>query len=121
MVGHLFPAVQENPARFVRLLRSLYGLSSAPQAWWLDITQKLSQNGWKPMSTDQFLWYRCSDDGELKGVIGFHVDDFLIGLADGVLAEKWLSEIQMLCRWGSSKTCESEFIGIRVRQQRDFR
>ena len=118
MVGHLFPAVQENPARFVRLVRSLYGLSSAPQAWWLDITQKLSQNGWKPMSTDQFLWYRCSDDGELKGVIGFHVDDFLIGLADGVLAD-----LRSKCcvAGGSSKTCESEFIGIRVRQQRDFR
>ena len=35
------------------------------------------------MSIDQRLWCRHSDDGELKGVIGIHVDDFLIGLADG--------------------------------------
>ena len=27
-------------------------------------------------------------DGELKGVIGMHVDDFLIGLADGDIGEK---------------------------------
>ena len=47
------------------------------------ITQKLSQLGWKSMSTDQCLWCCDSDDGELKGVIGIHVDDFLIGLADG--------------------------------------
>ena len=40
------------------------------------------------MSTDQCLWCRYSDDGELKGVIGIHVDDFLIGLADGMLGEK---------------------------------
>ena len=35
------------------------------------------------MSIDQCLWCRYSDDGKLKGVIGIHVDDFLIGLTDG--------------------------------------
>ena len=39
------------------------------------------------MSTDQCLQCRFSDDGELKGVIGIHVDDFLIGLADWALGE----------------------------------
>ena len=31
-----------------------------------------------------------------------------------------MSEIKSLYRWGSWKTSESEFAGIRVRQQRDF-
>ena len=82
--------------------------------------QKLSQLGWKPMSTDQCLWCRYSDDGELKGVIGIHVDDFLIGLADWALGEKWMSEIKSLYRWGSWKVSESEFAGIWMRQHRDF-
>ena len=82
-VWYLFSDSEGKPARYVRLMKSFYGLTSAPRAWWLDITQKLSQLGWKPMSTDQCLWCRDSDDGELKGVIGIHVDDFLIGLADG--------------------------------------
>ena len=64
------------------------------------------------MSTDQCLWCRYSHDGELKGVIGIHVDDFLIGLADEILGEKWMSEIKSLCRWGSWKISESEFAGI---------
>ena len=34
------------PARYVRLMKSFYGLTSAPRAWWLDITQKLSQPRW---------------------------------------------------------------------------
>ena len=84
-VGYLFSHSEGKPARYVRLMKSFYGLTSAPRAWWLDITQKLSQLAWKPMSTDQCLWCRYSDDGELKGVIGIHVDDFLIGLADGDL------------------------------------
>ena len=101
-------------------MKSFYGVTSAPRAWWLDITQKLSQFGWKPMSIDQCLSCRYSDDGELKGVIGILFDDFLIGLADGALGEKWMSEIKSLYRWGSWKTSESEFAGIRVRQHRDF-
>ena len=76
-------------ARYVRLMKSFYGLTSASH-----ITQKLSQLWWKPMSTVQCLWCRYSDNGEfLNGVIGIHVDDFLIGLADGWLGEKWMSEI----------------------------
>ena len=64
-------------------------------------TETLSQIGWKPMSTDQCLWCRNSDDGELKAVLGIHVDDFQIGLADGVLRRMWLSETQLLYRWRS--------------------
>ena len=55
-----------------------------------------------------------------KGVVGIHVDAFLIGLADGALGEKWMSVIKSLYRWGSWKISESEFAGIRVRQHRDF-
>ena len=90
------------------MLKSFYGLTSAFRAWWLDITQKLSQFGWKPMSTDQCLWCRCSDDGESRGIIEIHVDDFLIGLADGDIGEKWMSEKKSLSRWGSWKTSECD-------------
>ena len=114
-VGYLFSDSEGKPARYDRLMKSVYELTSTPRAWWLDITQKLSQLGWKPMSTDQCLWCRYSD-GELKGVIGIHVGDFLIGLADGETGDKWMSEIVFVSR----KVSESEFAGIRVRQFRDF-
>ena len=41
-------------------------------------------------------------------------------LADGEIGEKWVSEIKSLYRWESWKSSESEFAGIRVRQQQDF-
>ena len=56
----------------------------------------------------------------LKGVIGMHVGDFLISLADGMFGEKWMYEIKSLYRWGSWKVSESEFAGVWVRQHRDF-
>ena len=113
-VGYLFSDSEGKFARYVRMMQSFYDLTSALRAWWVDITQKLSQLGWKPMSTDQCLWCRYFDDGELRGVIGIHVDDFLIGLADGALGEKGMSVIKSLYRWGSWKISESEFAGIRV-------
>ena len=119
-VGCLFSDSEGKLARHVRLMESFCGLTSAPRSRWLDITQTISQLGWKSMSTDQFLWCRCSEDGELRGVIGIHVGDFLIGLADGETGEKWMSEIESLYRWRSWESSESEFAGTRVRQQRDF-
>ena len=118
--GRMFCDSEGKLARYVCLMKSFCGLTSAPRAWWLDITLKLSQLGWKSMSTDQCLWCRYSDDGEQKGVIGIQVDDFLIGLADRILGEKWMSEIKSLYRWGSWTVSESEFAGIGVRQFRDF-
>ena len=70
------------------------------------------------MSTDQCLW--CRYFVSLEGVIGIHVDDFLMGLADGETCAKRMSEIESMNRWGSWKTSESEFSGIRVRQKRVF-
>ena len=46
-VGYVFSDSGGKPARYVRLLKSFCGLTSAPRAWWLDITQKLCQLGWK--------------------------------------------------------------------------
>ena len=39
-VGYLFSGSEGKPARYVRLMKSFYGLTSAPRAWWLYITQK---------------------------------------------------------------------------------
>ena len=51
-VGYLLSDSEGELARYVRLMKSFYGLTSALRAWWLDITQKLSQLGWKSISTD---------------------------------------------------------------------
>ena len=88
----MFSDSEGKPARYVAFDELVLWSHVSTRAWWLDITQKLSQLGWKPMSTDQCLWCRYSDDGELKGVIGIHVDDFFIVLADGILGEKWVRD-----------------------------
>ena len=45
-VGYLFSDSEGQPARYVRLMKSFKGLTSAPRAWWLDITRNfLSLDG----------------------------------------------------------------------------
>ena len=56
----------------------------------------------------------------MKGVIGIHVDDFLIGLADGILGEKWISEIKSLYRRDLGRFLNLKLLESGVRQYRDF-
>ena len=42
-VVYLFPDSAGKPARYVRLVKSFYGLAAALRAWWLDITKNLSE------------------------------------------------------------------------------
>ena len=86
----------------------------------MDSRQHPVHGGWTSHRNFLSLYGSPCRLGELKRVIGKHVDDFLIGLADGEIGDKWMSEIKFLYRCGPWKTSESEFAGIRVRQQRDF-
>ena len=65
-VGYLFSDSEGKPARYVRLLKSFYGLTSAPRACWLDITQKPA---WMETHVDwsipvvSLLWWRWVERG----------------------------------------------------------
>ena len=75
-VGYLFSDSEGKPARYVRLMKSFYGLTSAPaRAGWISHRNFLSLVG-NPCR----LINVCG-----VVIIGIHVDDFLIGLADGIL------------------------------------
>jgi hypothetical protein len=78
-VAHLFLDELGHPSYVLKLVRSFYGLTTAPRAWWLDISRKLAQLGWKQLNTDRCLWVLFGDDGRLHGIIGVHVDDFVVG------------------------------------------
>ena len=80
-------------------MKSFYGLTSAPRAWWLDVTQKLSLSlDGNPCRLTNVCGVVILITVSLKGVIGIHVDDFLIGLAGGALGEKWMFETKSLYR-----------------------
>eukprot|EP00959_Pyramimonas_sp_CCMP1952_P121498 2540631-Pyramimonas_sp.AAC.1 len=61
------------------MVKSFYGLTTAPRAWWLDISRKLRGRGWRQLRADQCVWILLDSNSQLTGIIGVHVDDFIIG------------------------------------------
>ena len=119
-VAHLFLDELGHPSYVLKLVRSFYGLTTAPRAWWLDISAKLAKLGWKQLKTDRCLWVLFDEDGKLHGIIGVHVDDFLAGGAASRLFREMRLQLRSLYRWGTWTSGQSEFSGLRVRQYKNY-
>ena len=62
--------------RVIRLLKSVYGLTTAPLEWFRRVDEVLKALGAEQCVTDPCVW-RVVREGRLIGLIGAHVDDFL--------------------------------------------
>jgi hypothetical protein len=64
--------------RVIRLLKSVYGLTAAPLEWYLEVDKVLRLLGGHRCATDPCVWRFTDETGNHIGIIGAHVDDFLI-------------------------------------------
>ncbi|CAK0886214.1 unnamed protein product [Prorocentrum cordatum] len=77
--------------------------------------------GWRQLRADQCVWIMLDSSNQLKGIIGVHVDDFIIGGDEtSKLYRDAERAIRALYRWGASTSCQAEFSRLRVRQFKDF-
>ena len=87
-----------------KIKRACYGLVDAPLEWYRTVDSFLQSIGMERCSSDACMWcYR--DEGELKGLISGHVDDFIFGGDDA--HQGWcekLRQIQEQFRWGDWET-----------------
>ncbi|CAK0795828.1 unnamed protein product [Prorocentrum cordatum] len=120
-VAHAFPDELGRPSQILKMVKSFCGLTTAPRAWWLDIARKLRGRGWRQLRADQSAWILLDSNNQLKGIIGVHVDDFIIG---GDETSKLYGDaekaIRDLYRWGAWTSGRAEFSGLRARQFKDF-
>jgi len=77
-------------ASVLRVMKAFYGLTEAPRLFWLDVVKKLTSRGWVQLTTDRCVFIKYSEkrlDEKgfplIIGLIGTHVDDFLIMGRDG--------------------------------------
>ena len=68
--------------RIIRLVKSVYGLTTAPLEWYSQVDRVLKELGGRQTSADPCVWVFNSKDGAHIGIIGAHVDDFLIAGQD---------------------------------------
>jgi len=104
----------------LRILRSIYGLTTSPRAFFLDVSKKLESFGGRRLLGDPCI-HVFLDGDQVIGVTASHVDDFLISGCPK--SAKWKSIFEQITgayRWGELQSGTFRFSGIDVTQHADF-
>ena len=105
------------PGEIVRLLKGAYGRVDAPFLWFQELKQSLEQLGFEPSPFDPCIFILRDQQQQAEGLIGIHVDD---GLCCGSPKfHQKLSQLEAKYPFGSKKSREFTFTGLRISQQKD--
>ena len=109
----------------MRILRNIYGSTTAPRGLWLDLHKTLTSLGGQPVLGERCLWiflFKFELDGEhpkLRGAMGGHVDDFH-RVGDG--SPEWLEikeKINKAYKWGMAKVNNYRHAGTDIMTLKD--
>ncbi|CAL1166991.1 unnamed protein product [Cladocopium goreaui] len=113
--------LQDNEA--VQVIRSCYGLVTAPASWFSTIRATLAELNFHQCKTDPCMWtYHSKVPG--KGVIGYicaHVDDFLISGCEET--DEWVAVLEQFYakfRWSPWEFSTFSHCGVMIREESDF-
>ena len=100
-----------------RVKKACYGLVDAPLEWYRSVDEFLRQQGFTRLWSDSCCWV-LRVQGELRGVISGHVDDFLFGGKEGdELWESKLTAIKNKFKWGDWESGRFTQCGVVVEQK----
>ena len=101
----------------VRLLKGAYGRVDAPFLWFQELKQSLEKLGFETAACDPCTFILRDKQGKPEGMIGIHVDD---GLRCGSpVFHKRLAELEAKYPFGSKRSREFTFTGLKIVQQTD--
>ena len=98
-----------------RLKKCLYGLRDASKKWYEKVKHNLEKLGFKKSTYDSGLFYLLNDKGELEGLIGIHVDDF-IHCGTKHFNESVLNEVLSAFKIGKSESNSFMYTGFMLQQ-----
>ncbi|CAE7037795.1 unnamed protein product [Symbiodinium sp. KB8] len=110
----------------MRILKNVYGSTTAPRGLWLDLHKTLTKLGGVPVLGERCLWIWKSqtemDNGKPRviGAMGGHVDDFH-RLGDNN-SEEWKAikvQVDTAYKWGTAKTGSYRHAGTDVVTSKD--
>ena len=103
-----------------KLVKSLYGLRSAPKAWWETLTDVLKQLGFTQCKYDRAMFVLRTESSEgvrIHGIIHIHVDDLLFA-GDEAFESKW-TQLKEKIKFGDEKAGSFTHLGIELIQDID--
>ena len=116
----LFGADPTHPVMPLKIQRAFYGLVHAPRAWHDHVVSTMKGSGWRQLISDRCIFVLQNPSGDIVGIAGLHVDDFLIGGLNGdATFEQAFLSLQGAYRWGKWETGKFTFAGVEVEQFQD--
>ena len=100
-----------------RLKKSLYGLRSAPAAWWARISQLLLSLGFVQCANDLAVFVLVGENGSVSGAVAVHVDD-LLGTGDSNF-DRIMSTVKSKVKFGTESRNNFIHTGIRFVKSKD--
>ncbi len=108
-----------NQSEIVQLLKGAYGRVDAPYLWYVELKRALENLGFKASPFDPCTFVLVDDKTKRTiGMIGVHVDDGLC-CGNSIFQQK-LKELERQFPFGSRKSREFTFTGLKIVQQPDF-
>ena len=102
----------------VRLLKGAYGRVDAPFLWFRELKQSLEQLGFCSAPFDPCTFVLRDQHQRTEGLIGIHVDD---GLCCGSPRfHQKLAELEKKYPFGSKKSRDFTFTGLKITQKEDY-
>ena len=107
------------PESLTRVKRACYGLVDAPLEWYRSVCSFFERLGLKRCWSDPCCWIFCAE-GNLKGIISAHVDDFLFSGKES--CSEWLKVLEAVkkeYKWSDWE--EDKFVqcGVLIEQHSD--
>ena len=110
--------LQEGQA--VQLLRSCYGLVSAPREWYEDVHRTLVSLGAETLTTDSCVWRIRDASGAVVGLVSSHVDDFLMtGCSSSKAWQDFLHGFKNAYEWSPWEHGAFRHCGVNIMQHPD--
>ena len=114
----IIPPKEANTNKLWKLLKTVYGLNDAPRQWYFSLLKVLTDLGCQRHSIDHGFFY-CHKDNQMIGLLLTYVDDILWG-GNEKFAMYVIEEIRQKLYISHEHETAFTYIGIMLRQQRDF-
>lgn len=111
------PPKEAQTNKIWRLIKCVYGLGDAPRFWYLKVREELAKLGARPSKLDNGIFY-FYQNGEIIGIVGLFVDDFLWGGKPSF--KPIIDKFKQIFMVGSEKQGIFDYIGIHVEQNPDM-
>jgi Reverse transcriptase (RNA-dependent DNA polymerase) len=106
------PREYAEPGCCWRLLKPIYGLVSAPKAWYEKLCSVVKKHGFTADLSDEAIFRLRDKHGDLIGILAVHVDDTLGG--GTALFYAVMDEVAKDLKMGSVERCNFHYKGLRI-------